>query len=97
KLVTGVQTCALPIFEVLQHRELRVLDPSRDRVGGARLQLELGQTEQELEEGLIGRGGVARQPLELLAHRRQPQLPEMGLQQLDRSEERRVGKECRYG
>ena len=56
----------------------------RHRVGGAGGQLELGQAEQELDEGLVGRGGVPRQLLELLAHRRQPQLPEVGLQQLDR-------------
>ena len=44
--------------EVLQHRELRVLDPRRHRVGSAGLQLDLGQAEQKLDEGLIGRGGV---------------------------------------
>ena len=76
--------------EVLQHRELRVLDPRRHRVGSAGLQLDLGQAEQKLDEGLIGRGGVVRQPLELLAHRRQPQLPEMGPQQLDRD----IGHRC---
>ena len=70
--------------EVLQDRELRVLDPRRDRVGGAGRQLDLGQAEQELDEVLIGRGGVPRQLLELPAHRRQPQLPELGLEQLDR-------------
>ena len=50
----------------------------------ARRQLELGQPEQELGEGLVGRGGVPRQLLELAAHRRQPQLPEVGLEQLGR-------------
>ena len=61
-----------------------VLDPRADRVGGAGGQLELGQAQQELDEGLVGRGGVPRQLLELSAHRRQAQLPEMGLEQLDR-------------
>src|SRR5207248_9519056 len=65
--------------EVLQHRELGVLDPTGDRVGTASRQLGLGETEQELNEGLVGRGGVPCQLLELSAHRRQPQLSEMGL------------------
>ena len=42
--------------EVLQDRELRVLDPGRDRVGGTGRQLGLGEAEQELEVVLIGRG-----------------------------------------
>ena len=69
--------------EVLLDRELGVLDPRGDRVGGAGGQLELGQAEQELDEGLVARGGVPRQLLELLAHRRQAELPEVGLEQLD--------------
>ena len=47
-------------------------------------QLDLGQTQQELGERLVGRGGVPRQLLELPAHRRQPELPQVGLEQLDR-------------
>src|SRR5271166_6340013 len=69
--------------EILQDREAGVLDPRRNRVGGAVPQLELGQTEQELKIVLIGRGGVSRQLLELLAHRRQAQLPEVSLQQIN--------------
>ena len=70
--------------EVLKDREPGVLDPRRDRVGGTGPQLELGQTEQELKVVLIGHGGVSRQLLKLLAHRRQAQLPEMSLEQVDR-------------
>ena len=51
--------------EVLLDRELGVLDPRGHRVGGAGGQLELGQAEQELVEGLVARGGVPRQLLEL--------------------------------
>ena len=70
--------------EVLLDRELGVLDPRGHRVGGAGGQLELGQAEQELGERLVARGGVPRQRLELPAHRRQAQLPEVGLEQLGR-------------
>ena len=70
--------------EVLFDRELRVLDPRRHRVGGAGGQLQLGEPEQELRERLVGRGGIPRQRLELAAHRRQPQLPEVGLEQFGR-------------
>ena len=70
--------------EVLLDRELRVLDPRRHRVGGAGRQLQLGEAEQELGERLVARGGIPRQRLELAAHRRQPQLPEVGLEQLGR-------------
>ena len=71
-------------IEILEHRERRVLDPGRDRVGGAGRQLDLGEPEQELGERQVAGGRVPRQLLELLAHRRQPQLPELGLQQVDR-------------
>src|SRR5208283_5160047 len=78
-------------LEVLQDRKLRVFDPPRDRSGSAGCQLGLGETEQELEVVLIGRGGVPCKPLELPAHRRQPQLPETALQQIDRGIGHRKG------
>jgi hypothetical protein len=69
--------------EVLQNRKPGVLDPRRNRVGGTGPQLEFGETEQELKVILTGGSGVPRQLLEFLAHRRQPQLPEMSLEQVD--------------
>ena len=47
--------------EILQHGELGVLDPGRNRIGVARRQFGLGESEQELDETLIGRSGVPRQ------------------------------------
>jgi hypothetical protein len=55
-------------LEILQDRELRVLDPGRDRVGGAGCQFTLGEAEKELEVVLVGRGSVPRQLLKLLPH-----------------------------
>ena len=71
-------------IEVLQHREVGVLDPLGDRVGGAGRQFQFGQSEQELSKRLVGRGGVPRQLLELLAHRRQAELSKMALEQVNR-------------
>ena len=68
--------------EVLLDRELGVLDPCGHRVGGASGQFQFGEVEQELGEGLVGCGSIPRQRLELPTHRRQAQLPEVGLEQL---------------
>ena len=70
--------------EVFFDRKSGVLDPRGDRVGRTGGELQFGQPEQELGEGLIARGGIPRQFLELAAHRRQAQLPQLGLEQLDR-------------
>src|SRR5882724_1611895 len=51
--------------EILQHGELGVLDPTGDRVGTTSCQLGLGKSEQKLDEGLVGRGGVPCQLLKL--------------------------------
>src|SRR5687767_15244038 len=73
KLVTGVQTCALPIYRLahlvgeVEHRH-RVI-----RVGGV---------------DLFGADRLAELDVPLRRQRNEPQRPE-------RSEERRVGKECR--
>src|SRR3546814_1940389 len=73
-LVTGVQTCALPIF-VLEQRAVE----RRDRLGGIAILQHVERhvlVEEELEpiEQFAGRGLL--------------------LEPGDRSEERRVGKEC---
>jgi hypothetical protein len=66
--------------EVLFDREVRVLDPGRDRVGRTRREFGFGQPEQKLSKRLIGGRGVAGHRLELLAHCRQTQLSEMSLE-----------------
>jgi hypothetical protein len=77
--------------EVLLDRESRVLDPRGHRVGRPRGQLDLGQPQQQLGRRLVVRGGVSRQPLELPTHRRQAELPQLGLEQLDRDIGHRQG------
>lgn len=76
--------------EVLFDGETGVLDPRADRVGGAGGQFQFGQAQQELGEGLVARRGVPRL-LELLAHRRQAKLSEVGLEQLGRDVDHRHG------
>src|SRR5256885_11292144 len=72
--VTGVQTCALPIFRDPASPERRAADP----------------------DGVLGLAAAADVDHRLLRHERPlPRLRD-GLGVLvDRSEERRVGKECR--
>src|SRR5947208_7403426 len=74
-LVTGVQTCALPISPAGRHEQARV----------------------GLEEALLERDAVRREePDRLLVHSPLiiPRTP-AGRRDTARSEERRVGKECR--
>src|SRR3546814_3699210 len=81
-LVTGVQTCALPIYEldaraldhVRQQFEARMQDPPLEA-------LDIELLHQQQRKGGIGR--VEADSLRLA-----------GQQRADRSEERRVGKEC---
>lgn len=68
--------------QVLEDREPRRPDPRGHRVGRPHRQLRLGQAQQELGIGLVRGCRVPGQFLELLAHRRQPQLAEMHPQQL---------------
>src|SRR2546425_3727233 len=77
KLVTGVQTCALPIFK----RSLK--DAARGR-GGRVVARGVLEAALELFDPLPQRGSDLRDPL-----RAEDQ------HQHERSEERRVGKECR--
>src|SRR2546425_9347889 len=69
KLVTGVQTCALPISDLLERGMLRIADLARDALLE---ELHRPGWKHTLEPGTLpaAHGG-------------------------DRSEERRVGKECR--
>src|SRR3712207_8549996 len=77
--VTGVQTCALPIFE--RHRDERVLlaEEMRQRSIDAR-----GDPEELRRIFVVGRDAEL-----------DSKLPRRELVELGRSEERRVGKECR--
>src|SRR5206468_5771522 len=71
-IVTGVQTCALPIYVVdhdCRQVQLRRVTQTLERGGGVHRQIEL---RRELVRVFAGRG------------------------EDQRSEERRVGKECRY-
>src|SRR5438067_6401017 len=72
--VTGVQTCALPIWTVLHDHEQH-----RPRSGGRRSSLHAGGGgERRNLRGYVGRNRIL-----------------LGREFLRRSEERRVGKECR--
>src|SRR2546428_5927663 len=76
-IVTGVQTCALPIYRVVGHREDRVGAPLR-LVGRAALGREAATPlvrEQQLGAVIVERRRMPKREV--------------------RSEERRVGKECR--
>src|SRR5205823_9117878 len=77
KLVTGVQTCALPIFDHLRLSQLILMD---QLAGLARRKATLGRRLDEL--GAAGCLVPQRRKLLQAAFR-------------GRSEERRVGKECR--
>src|SRR5205807_6092046 len=85
--VTGVQTCALPIFL----REERALLPGeRPEEGGA------GDVVQAVEGAFGQQGGPVAGDGELEHPRQLPlALRQPGLDLRQRSEERRVGKECR--
>src|SRR5438552_4850457 len=78
-LVTGVQTCALPIFDRQLHARVahgpEVLEPRRARAHGGR--------HRPRDEGVLG-------PLVVIGELQVDPV-------VDRSEERRVGKECRAG
>src|SRR5690606_39363624 len=84
--VTGVQTCALPISAArleLDAGDALVLRPRRadvDRIAGRR-------RHAEDVGALAGRGVADRAAAEAVAP---------GGREIDRSEERRVGKECRW-
>src|SRR5687767_15964353 len=73
KLVTGVQTCALPIFRAPAARR----PPARTQLSGVRQALLRGRE-----------GGIRLEDRRRLQHRRADR-------PAPRSEERRVGKECR--
>src|SRR5256886_12782730 len=75
--VTGVQTCALPIFGGEQH----LVDQELARAGEHLLGSAVGVRLRE--------GGAPRPRGEVLEG------PPPGLDLVERSEERRVGKECR--
>src|SRR5262249_58878870 len=84
--VTGVQTCALPIFA-------HVADDGLDQQSGEwRGQPELGEFIRLRSQILVDGAHVGhlQSPTKL-----NPQKPETHVP--DRSEERRVGKECRSG
>src|SRR5207302_5992011 len=80
--VTGVQTCALPIFE-------RVLDYLKLVEGNE------GELRRLYKDMLIGVTYFFRdgEPFEAMKEKVFPRI----LEGKTRSEERRVGKECRYG
>src|SRR3712207_7923887 len=73
--VTGVQTCALPIYRI----DRTVQCGQRMQAGGGR---------QKIWRGNLRRRGKAS----LRMHSREQPVTE---RRIDRSEERRVGKECR--
>src|SRR2546426_9299317 len=75
--VTGVQTCALPIYAVLREDVLLDLHPhERERIGRT------VDVVNALRPGEHLRAGIERRPDDVVGA-------------LLRSEERRVGKECR--
>src|SRR5258708_16537201 len=77
-LVTGVQTCALPILAIAGHEDVGGVEVAVDQSGGLD-RLEPARAVAGDEERLLGSEGFA-------ALLEQPR---------ERSEERRVGKECR--
>src|SRR5205823_11753861 len=82
KLVTGVQTCALPIFMLYKAGNPRNLGEIGQQLGVAHV----------LEGNVQRAGGKVRVNAQLVDTRTDKHL--WG-QTYDRSEERRVGKECR--
>src|SRR3974390_3653271 len=64
--------CEVICVEVFLNGKSRVLDPRGNRIGGAGGELQFGQAEQELGEGLVAGGGVSCQLFELAAYGWQP-------------------------
>src|SRR5205823_11738076 len=97
KLVTGVQTCALPIYEVLRRQvaeEVEAVRPSELAEAADPLRHVLGSRVdvRPEDERLRPQGGDGLEGLVDLVEA-QPVLGRDGV----RSEERRVGKECGAG
>src|SRR5258708_24109415 len=76
-LVTGVQTCALPISRLLGSRELAALDPSNRALQERIWAIEDEKAAQSAAYDMFRRA------------------VDRDREELQRSEERRVGKECR--
>src|SRR5205823_11214655 len=87
KLVTGVQTCALPIF-------MRRPDSPRPSLSPADLHDLSATTDERRESGRLAR---RRAPRATLGHWEEDQRGHDALKTIQRSEERRVGKEGRAG
>src|SRR5207248_3825220 len=87
RTVTGVQTCALPIFALEAARALR------EDVEDQAVAIEHPPLDELLEVALLARGKrvIDEDDLRVTRVRDAPQL----LRLAARSEERRVGKECR--
>src|SRR5260363_116056 len=83
-LVTGVQTCALPIYD---HLPARAIVPSAGKLHGFLYQIEEWSKLVE-RRGQLGRQSGSNASCWMKA------VPTKGLKRM-RSEERRVGKECR--
>src|SRR5690606_40953018 len=80
--VTGVQTCALPIFTELNTEDLGIRVPEH---------FTIGEGPEEIDVWVILPDGVEKVPLLLNIHGG----PASQYSHAFRSEERRVGKECR--
>src|SRR5207244_5928615 len=94
-LVTGVQTCALPILDLkplllVANREIKSVDRVRTRSRAIQRMVEFLRTEMPVET-LAVMHAQAPDEAERIATQLRAELPSM------RSEERRVGKEARCG
>src|SRR5207249_5163951 len=85
--VTGVQTCALPIYSAAEGVERQVVEEELGAV--------FEQQRHAVSVTIAGATVVAAQPLDLRTHLRVRVLDPVGMIGAVRSEERRVGKEWR--
>src|SRR5207244_9798180 len=89
-LVTGVQTCALPIFEVKRFKDLSPRDIEHDNPEFRR-----HDEIQHFLEQIYGRPVASDDVVTVVRFSQVVESPPGYTER--RSEERRVGKECRWG
>src|SRR5205085_9254713 len=92
--VTGVQTCALPILENAWSSSMDAF--MQERIESIIHRIQFDDLKHELHVWAYSGSHDLIKGAILLARYQYPELQEEHIQkQLDRSEERRVGKECR--